>query len=731
MNQSDQTELANLVHELRVKQIELEAQNKDLRCSILELETTRNHYSRLYDFAPVAYFTLGTQNFIKEANLTGTNLLGLARSKLVGNRFTKYVSPDTCNVFYYWRKRALDTGKKETCELGMIKADGTQYFAQLAGIADKNKQLRVAVVDISERKIADEKRLESEARYHSLFDEARDGIVIIDAQTGDITECNSEFERQTGKSIRQLTKLKIWNINPHHMIEHGRKVFLKTNKSGQPNTELIFQKPDGTNRIVEPRAKKIRYKGQDYFQYICRDITRTREIELGLEKSNQKLTTILNSISEGFFTLEDGLLITSFNDAAKRLLGIQNKVLAGQKFLEALPEFRDSIFEEKFRYAQDTKTPVAFETFFSIRPFENWYDVRIYPYDNGIAVFFWVTTEKKRSDAREVYLATFPQFNPNPVIELSAEGEVLYLNPSSKRLFPDLAVGQHFEKHAFFSCLGPMIKSNILRSEPLTCEAKVNNCWYHQSVQMINERVRIYSFDITERKKTEALKDEFIGMVSHELKTPMTVIIGALSTLTMEGLTKEDARELLNDAVNNASAMTDMIENLLELSRNQASRLVLEINPTDIYAVVQKVVKKLREKSVIHRFVVDMPPNIPLIHSDSIRLERILNNLTDNAIKYSPQGGEVNIFVLRKNCELLIGVKDHGIGMSPEDQEKVFQSFWRVGTYDKQSIQGIGMGLRVCQILVEALGGTIWLDSKLGEGSTFFFTIPLKKTSAG
>jgi signal transduction histidine kinase len=76
-------------------------------------------------------------------------------------------------------------------------------------------------------------------------------------------------------------------------------------------------------------------------------------------------------------------------------------------------------------------------------------------------------------------------------------------------------------------------------------------------------------------------------------------------------------------------------------------------------------------------------------------------------------------------------VKDHGIGMSPEDQEKVFQSFWRVGTYDKQSIQGIGMGLRVCQILVEALGGTIWLDSKLGEGSTFFFTIPLKKTSAG
>ena len=200
----DRTELTNLAHELGVHQIELEIQNEELRLSRLEVEIGRDRYSNLYDFAPVSYFTLGKQNFITEVNLTGSGLFGVERSKLIGKRFTKFVTPDSNNIFYFWRKKVLETGKTETCELGMTKADGSQFFAYLEGLIDIDKQLRVVVLDISERKISDEKRLEAETRYHSLFDEARDGIVIVDAKTGDIIECNPEFERQTGRPQDQL-----------------------------------------------------------------------------------------------------------------------------------------------------------------------------------------------------------------------------------------------------------------------------------------------------------------------------------------------------------------------------------------------------------------------------------------------------------------------------------------------------------------------------------------------
>jgi len=231
--------------------------------------------------------------------------------------------------------------------------------------------------------------------------------------------------------------------------------------------------------------------------------------------------------------------------------------------------------------------------------------------------------------------------------------------------------------------------------------------------------------DVSERKKAEKTKDEFIGMVSHELKTPLTIMIGDLYTLANERLPKKDRQQLLQDALISSESLAGIVENLLELSRYQANRTVLHQQTVDIGQIARDVKGKLQNRSAMHRLTVDLMPGLPLVFADPVRVERILYNLVENAIKYSPDGGEVKTSIRRENENLVVGVSDQGTGISPLDQPRLFQSFEQLGITNRSAMQGVGLGLKVCRTLVEAHNGRIWVESEPGKGSTFFFTLPL------
>ncbi len=232
--------------------------------------------------------------------------------------------------------------------------------------------------------------------------------------------------------------------------------------------------------------------------------------------------------------------------------------------------------------------------------------------------------------------------------------------------------------------------------------------------------------DITERKKTEQLKDDFIGMVSHEIKTPLTVINGALHVLEFPELSEKDARELLQDAIASAHTMSGIIDNLLELSRSQADRLELHLQDADVAAIASGVMKKLKGMSGMHYLKLVSPEGLPSVKVDPLRLERILFNLVENAIKYSPEGGEVSVNITVEGKDLVFCVIDHGPGISPENQKKLFQSFEQLGMPRRRALEGVGLGLKVCRTLVEAHGGRIWVESEPGKGSKFCFTLPVQ-----
>jgi PAS domain S-box-containing protein len=249
----------------------------------------------------------------------------------------------------------------------------------------------------------------------------------------------------------------------------------------------------------------------------------------------------------------------------------------------------------------------------------------------------------------------------------------------------------------------------------------VSNRYTVNSEKVIQCNIR----DITERKKTERMRDEFIGIMSHEIKNGLTVIIGATSTAADERISIEQSRELLSDAVEQTEIMTNMVDNLLDLARQQSGRLVVQLRAIDIGEVTQNVLRRLQIKSPRHHLVNVIPPGLPLAMADFVRLERILHNLIDNAIKYSPNGGEVRVSAHHDGEFLVMSVTDQGQGISPADQARLFQSFERLEGTTSGMIQGTGLGLRACLILVEAHGGRIWVESEKDKGSTFYFTLPV------
>jgi PAS domain S-box-containing protein len=231
--------------------------------------------------------------------------------------------------------------------------------------------------------------------------------------------------------------------------------------------------------------------------------------------------------------------------------------------------------------------------------------------------------------------------------------------------------------------------------------------------------------DINERKQNEQIKDDFIGMVSHEIKTPLTVLMGAINVAMTEGISAEEARAMLIDAEHSADDMANLVNNLLELSRYQANRLVLTANLLDVAEVVRNLVVKWGDDNS-HKLSFEIGENIPPVAADRLRLEHVLRNLLSNSDKYSPAGTEIHVFVKREGDHILIGVRDRGKGISPDEQAQLFQSFERLNETSVTK-PGLGLGLLVCKRLVEAHGGKIWVESEPSKGSTFSFTIPIKK----
>jgi signal transduction histidine kinase len=253
-----------------------------------------------------------------------------------------------------------------------------------------------------------------------------------------------------------------------------------------------------------------------------------------------------------------------------------------------------------------------------------------------------------------------------------------------------------------------------------------------QQLQAANEEIRAFSRTLEDKveERTQELR-EFMSMVAHDLRNPLTVISGYAEILQEESAPPSHARQ--DRAVNTISAnvehMLHLTDDLLELSRLRSGTIQFDMEPLPIKIVIEEVCASFEPQMAEKRLglKLELPPGLPLIWGDHFRLTQVLNNLVSNAYNYTPSGAVI-VAAQPGNGLVKVSVSDTGIGIPPDELQRLFTHFFRGEHEVVRRQKGIGLGLSIAQSIVQAHGGDIWAESEVGKGSTFHFTLPIAQS---
>lgn len=236
--------------------------------------------------------------------------------------------------------------------------------------------------------------------------------------------------------------------------------------------------------------------------------------------------------------------------------------------------------------------------------------------------------------------------------------------------------------------------------------------------------------DITHLKELDRMKSDFVATMTHDLRSPLTAIQGSLRLLPQLGQLNDEQADFAKRAMRNVEHMDDLISSLLDIGRIEAG-LEMEMSPIHMDLVIEEAVSNLlghaRSKGLVLRAIV--LDDLPLVTGNHMRLTQVMTNLLDNAIRYTPQGGSVTVRATTDSDHVTVSVIDTGVGIPAKAKARIFDKFYRVEGPQAEASPGMGLGLATVKSIVEKHGGQVWVQSKVEEGSTFYFTLPRLEAS--
>lgn len=521
--------------------------------------------------------------------------------------------------------------------------------------------------------------------------------------------------------------------------------------------------PDGQVRYVHEQAEVIFNEDNQPYSMsgTVQDITQRKAIEKSLNDLQRRNKMILDSAGDGIYGVDTEGRTTFLNPKAAELTGYSPEELIGKVHHDIIHDRRadgsiypkaecrihesyvkgvtNFINDEVFWRKDGTSFPVEYTS----TPIRNEQKEIA-----GAVVVFRDITERKQTEMELQRLASFPLYSPIPILEISLAGELAYLNPPTKKAFPDITTNAH-DHPIVQAMLSTITYLPSLPDKWVTFDVIIGEQVYEIYVlfNSISQQIRGYVVDITVHKQSLKLesearaaglaskaKSDMLASMSHELRTPLNAIIGFSQVLQEEyyGTLNPQQKEYLNDILASGRHLMDLINDVLDLAKVEAGKVELEYSTIGLGELLEHSMVVIREKARVHNLTLELvvPPELANkeIQVDERRIRQVIFNLLSNAAKFTPDGGHISLSAKANERWLTVSVTDTGIGIEREFQKKIFEGFFQVKNQITDKTPGTGLGLSLARSIIELHGGHITVASEgKSKGSTFSFTLPLHK----
>lgn len=436
----------------------------------------------------------------------------------------------------------------------------------------------------------------------------------------------------------------------------------------------------------------------------------------------------------GLYTLDAEGVITSFNPKMAELSGDkpENAIGLNALHLESYKKVGlDVYFRQGIEESRSFEVEVAYQSHLaSKKTIRHYRGVPIE--DHGIIgqarllLIVEDVTEQKLTEQKLEQFAQFTAENTNPLLRVDTAGRILLKNTVADQLITTIAgVASDMVPSALKVPILESIEQNHTHSLDFSHEDKI---FLFEIVPVTSHNyANVYGRDVTEERNTQKIKDHFLSVTSHELRTPMTVVRGYLELMLQmrAGPLNETQVSYMQKMLESVKSLIEFVNVTLDMNKLESGEVQLDMKSSDISTSIHKVVESMRNLFDQAGILLEYNPVAVSVSIDPLQFERVITNLLGNAMKFTKSGGKVSISTQLNESEVVISVTDNGIGIAEDDQKLLFQKYAQIENKWVSRMRGTGLGLVISKDIVEKMNGKIWVESKVDEGSTFFVSLPL------
>jgi len=709
-------------------------------------------------------------------------LTGVSVDEIIGKSREEFIGPEYHTDIWKPEREAFEARQPfKNFEYKRIVSDGSTRFYSISGAPafDDNGEFagyRGTGTDITPHKLAEDALAHSEQRFRGFAETMSDWLWELD------TEERFTFISDNAEDILGLPRSEVigksrYDIHGDYYLSDNWKPVRDAIKARKPFRNFQYRRYR-VDKYMSLTGAPIFDENGEYIGYrgTGTDITQQRKAEIALEESEKRFRGFAETASDWFFELDEKLRVTFVSDNAETITGIPATRLIGRTAEEVMGEvygteewrqYREAVDNLKpfrdFRYrAGFNKGPTKIISLSALPLFDNNGDFKGYrgtgaDVTEQQAVFDRATlAEQQLRTAIDSLPDGFAVFDENDVLLMCNDRYKSIYSQSSDLLVPGVAfkdmIAEGLRRGQYPDGVGreeEYLEHRLKQRKhgATNIEQRLpNGRWVRltdrrtPSGGMVSHRVDITELKqaVEDAEQANAAKSQFLATMSHEIRTPMSGVMGMADMLLEDNL-PEQSREKVYQIKDATHALLAIINDILDVSKLEAGKMEIEKVDFELPQLIDSVVSLFREKRQDDRrkalqLSISVTEDIPkAINSDPVRLRQILVNLIGNAVKFTTDGSvTVSVEPVTNNDEnkmLRFAITDTGIGIDPDAIDRLFQDFTQADASITRQFEGTGLGLSICRRLVELMGGEIWVESDLGKGSTFSFTLPLVAAS--